>query len=413
MLENIKSVYFIKILFSLITEVKKLKIVKYNKNIQNKLSINLNNYKIFSGKYIIYETNKIGREYKDDELVFIGEYLNGKRNGIGKEYNKFGTLIFEGDYLNGKREDYLFYGELIFKGEYLNGERWNGEGSDRLNNVIYEIIKGKGYIKELNANYELLYEGEYLNGKRNGKGKEYLIGELLFEGEYLNGIKWNGKGYDEFNNTIYELKNGEGYIKEYNNDGNIIFEGEYKNGKRSGKGKEYKNSDMIFEGEYLNGIKWNGKGYKNNSIIYELKNGEGYIKEYHENGKLKFEGDYINGKKSGKGKEYNNKGELIFEGEYLYNYKIKGKEYIKNKLNYEGEYLFDKKWKGKGYDNRGNIIYEINNGNGKIKEYYDNGQLKFEGEYINGIKNGKVKEYYEDGELKYNEEYLNGIKIEQ
>ena len=34
-------------------------------------------------------------------------------------------------------------------------------------------------------------------------------------------------------------------------------------------------------------------------------------------GKLSFEGDYINGKKNGKGKEYNNDGELIYEGEYL------------------------------------------------------------------------------------------------
>ena len=47
MLENIKSVYFIKMFFSQINEVIKLKIVKYNKNLQNKLSINLKNYKIF------------------------------------------------------------------------------------------------------------------------------------------------------------------------------------------------------------------------------------------------------------------------------------------------------------------------------------------------------------------------------
>ena len=32
---------------------------------------------------------------------------------------------------------------------------------------------------------------------------------------------------------------------------------------------------------------------------------------------LEFEGEYLNGKKNGKGKEYNNIGEIIFEGEYL------------------------------------------------------------------------------------------------
>ena len=45
---------------------------------------------------------------------------------------------------------------------------------------------------------------------------------------------------------------------------------------------------------------------------------------------------------------------------------------------------------------------------GKRKEYYGNGNLKFEGEYLNGKKNGKGKEYYGDGNLKFEGEYLNG-----
>ena len=400
--------------FSKISEIRKLKIVKYKKSLQSKINISLNNYKLFTGKNIFYESNKKGKEFIDDELIYVGEYLNGKRNGAGKEFNKFGTSLFEGDYLNGKREEYYFYGELKFEGEFLNGERWNGEGYDRRNNIIYELVEGKGYITELNADYELLFEGEYLNGKRNGKGKEYWVGELVFEGEYLNGLKWNGKGYDEFNNIIYELKDGKGFIKEINNDGCLIFEGEYLNGQRNGKGKEYKNNLIIFEGEYLNGVRWNGKGFDpNNNIVYELKEGEGFIKEFHENGKLKFEGEYKNGKKNGKGKEYNPGGKLIFDGEYLYNYRIKGKEFLNGKLEFEGEYLYDKKYNGKGYDKNGIVIYEVNNGNGKVKEYYNNGKLKFEGEYINGLKNGKVKEYFESGEIKFDGEYLNGIKIDQ
>ena len=63
------------------------------------------------------------------------------------------------------------------------------------------------------------FEGEYLNGKRNGKGKEYdIYGKLEYEGEYLYERKWKGKGYDENNNIIYELKNGNGKVKEYDLD---------------------------------------------------------------------------------------------------------------------------------------------------------------------------------------------------
>ena len=50
--------------------------------------------------------------------------------------------------------------------------------------------------------------------------------------------------------------------------------------------------------------------------------------------------------------------------------KIKGKEYVDDILEYEGEYLYDKKWNGKGYDENHNIIYELINGSGKVKEYY-------------------------------------------
>jgi len=37
----------------------------------------------------------------------------------------------------------------------------------------------------------------------------------------------------------------------------LIFEGEYLNGQRNGKGKEYyENETLKFEGEYFNGKKW-------------------------------------------------------------------------------------------------------------------------------------------------------------
>ena len=46
---------------------------------------------------------------------------------------------------------------------------------------------------------------------------------------------------------------------------------------------------------------------------------------------------------------------------------------------------------------------------GKIKEYYDNGLLKFEGEYLKGEKSGKCKDFYYDGKLIFEGEYLNDI----
>ena len=43
-------------------------------------------------------------------------------------------------------------------------------------------------------------------------------------------------------------------MKEYERDGELIFEGEYLNGQRNGKVKEYDyNGKLIYEGDYLKG----------------------------------------------------------------------------------------------------------------------------------------------------------------
>ena len=49
-------------------------------------------------------------------------------------------------------------------------------------------------------------------------------------------------------------------------------------------------------------------------------------KEYHDNGKLSFEGEYLNGERNGLAKEFYYNGKLKFDGEYL-NGKRNGKEY--------------------------------------------------------------------------------------
>ena len=73
------------------------------------MNFKLINYKFYSGKYIIYETNNRGKEYDghSDNILFEGEYLRGERNGKGKEYDYNGKLKFEGEYLNGERIEKL------------------------------------------------------------------------------------------------------------------------------------------------------------------------------------------------------------------------------------------------------------------------------------------------------------------
>ena len=149
MLDSIKSIYFLKMVFSYLDDRRKLELIKYNKIFKNQLNINIIYYKLYSKKYLIFDAKRKVKEYdkNNGNLIFEGEYLNGKRNGKGKEYDRYGILLFEGD--------------------YLNGDRWNGKGYNGSNNIVYELKNGKGNVKE------------------------YNFGKLKFEGEYIKGFRWN------------------------------------------------------------------------------------------------------------------------------------------------------------------------------------------------------------------------------
>ena len=143
MLNNIKSNFIVKVIFIHLYDRIQLKLIKYNKILQNKINIKLYNYKIFSGRYIEYEKDGNSKEYNyRGELEYEGEYLNGERNGKGKEYDYDGNLKFEGIYLKGKE--------------------WSGKGYNENNEIEFELNNGKGIMKRYYDNGQLEFEGEYL-----------------------------------------------------------------------------------------------------------------------------------------------------------------------------------------------------------------------------------------------------------
>ena len=189
-----------------------------------------------------------------------------------------------------------------------------------------------------------------------------------------------------------------------------IYEGEYLNGQRHGKGKEenykYHFSNLLssFEGEYLNGKKWNGnwceRSKKYGNLFFEYVKGKKSKKckryDCYNYEFLEFEADYLNGELTGEIKEYYFKSnDLLYEGECLNGkWNGKGKEYYWNgNIKFEGEYLEGKIWTGIGYNNTGQKEFEILNGNGYVKEFDSNGKLEYEGEYLNGKRHGKGKKY--------------------
>ena len=138
------------------------------------------------------------------------------------------------------------------------------------------------------------------------------------------------------------------YIKEkYDENGNIICDGDFENRKYNGKGKEFFiNGKIKYEGYFKNG------GYEMGKLYYE-------------NGNIKYEG-YFN-----------------YDDVDDYHYHGKGKLYYKNgKIKYEGDFK-DSEYNGKG------------------KLYYENGNIKYEGNFCDGMYKGEGILYKPDGTIEY------------
>ena len=110
---------------------------------------------------------------------------------------------------------------------------------------------------------------------------------IIYNKYYQNLLNINTEKY--INISQRPIKGGKnGYGKEYliiSNYYYFVYEGEYLNYKRNGKGKEYfLNGNLKFEGEYLNGYKIKGNGYNYQGInILKLKINSP-SKEYYNNG---------------------------------------------------------------------------------------------------------------------------------
>ena len=417
-------------------------------------------------KKIIYEKCKIEIEDENNEIKPIEDMysLEIKENNINnhkkeedlnKKENDSEILASIHDKYVKKREkekkNIIFFDLTSFTLENME-YIWKGE--------FNEENEKNGIGKEYDFDDNIVFEGEYQNGIRKNGIEYYIFGTKKYEGDYKDGKRWNGFLYDRNMEHKYEIKSGNGYIKEFHENGCISFEGDINNGEKTGKGKIYDEwGHLIFEGHLDNGIKnGNGKDYDySGELIFEgeFKEGEKikgneyiyyncefiYKEEvgkkqniqnviiYEQNIMIKdciwimenknesdkqsiFESEYKNGKiYNGKGREYNNKGRLIFEGEYKDGEKYKGKEYNnKGELIFEGEYKDEEKYKGKEYNNKGELIFEGEYKDGIIwigqgKEYdYD---YRFEGEYKDGNKY-KGKEYNRDGALMFEGEYKDG-----
>lgn len=197
---------------------------------------------------------------------YEGEFKNEKMDGKGTYYWTTGQK-YEGEFKNGKREgNGTFYGidGYKYEGEYKNdakdgygtlyvidGEKYEGEfKNDNIEGKgVYYYSNGDKFegsfqngIKEGYGTYYYslgsVFRGYYKNNKREGSGEFSIPGFGTVKGMFING-SLEGEGVATFVNGSKYIGNfndfsPNGYGKEYNKNGELIYEGEYKNGVKVG-----------------------------------------------------------------------------------------------------------------------------------------------------------------------------------
>ena len=194
-----------------------------------------------------------------------------------------------------------------FKDGSIYSGHWNSNG------------KKEGYGVNIGANGSL-YKGYWLNDKihkygvfSDGHGNKYkgALKNGLAEGE--GELIVNNNADSDTNCTIRykgNFKNDiqDGYGREENQEDNTVYEGEFKDGVKCGKGKLTYNDGTVYEGEFSDNV-IHGKG------VMKFANGREYEGEFKEgtmNGKgvfkwedgCKYVGEYLNGQKHGHGVFY-------------------------------------------------------------------------------------------------------------
>jgi antitoxin component YwqK of YwqJK toxin-antitoxin module len=243
----------------------------------------------------------------------------------------------------------------------------------------------------------------------DGKGTIFdQEGELLFEGEFVNHMKQG---------------NGIMYLK-----GQIIYQGEFIQNKKQGLGILYKDGKVYYDGHFRNDL-MDGYGvlYYEEDVIAPFKD---LRERYPHLNRPQFEGDFVHGMKKGKGIQYYPSGFLQYEGDFMWNHmQGAGKLYYVPEtptaielqsgvtaLHYEGYFFEDMKHgKGKVFSRQGVLEAEgqfkedVMTGKGTL--YYVNGQASYIGELVNGEKHGRGDYYNEEGKIIYSGEFIHGERL--
>jgi antitoxin component YwqK of YwqJK toxin-antitoxin module len=364
--------------------------------------------------YGVYEYSKelyVNDKREGTALIFYPEekirqtipYINGKKDGLSREYDREGKVItlleYDNDFLISREKINFTDAAGLKQGEWLDFYPDGKIKTER--NYLDDLLHG--YYKEYDEKGKLLVTLLYDNGKVTGtdidNSAEIEVenryndeGRLIYSGPFKEGVPvgihrefnedgtvknariYNDNGVLMSEGIVDEEGNRNGPWKDYATDGTVIAEGAYADNRRTGTWKFYNTNGRLEQA-----------GSYNNGRI------DGTWHWYYPGGELLREEEYYQGKRDGKYTEYTRTGDIIARGEYA-----------------DGER--NGEWKFISGDNTEEGRYLLGLRDGQWKAYYADGKMRFKGEYRQGNPDGRHVIYYDNGRLKEDRYYKNGLR---
>jgi len=368
---------------------------------------------------IFFENGKTREEgiWKEGEYLITNRWnKNGNliiKDGQGKisGKNKEGLVLWEKEFVDGKLE---FQWDNVHE-YYENGQIKSETGySENEKHGRYSIWYESGQIKEKGKNRFGAPYGFYEEWLEDGQKREE--GTWAEDGENLIQNRWNKNG-----NSI--IKNGAGRIQGKNKEGLVLWEKEYIGGRlefdQNNEHEYYDNGQVKSETGYFEGKKhglykhWFENGQLLKQGKYQNDNSYGRFAEWFENGQLKEQGEYKDGQYFMTNRWSSNGGQLVKDGNGSWVGRNTAGLEVWKKLYADG--LLSKEWNYEyEYFGNGELMsskrYNNEMNDGLFATWYESGQKRSEGHWEDGKKVGKWLSWHSNGQLESEGSYIDDRK---
>lgn len=342
----------------------------------------LKNFACYAQEFIGGKENQDGPTkfyYPSGKISSEGLLIKGKPDGYWKTFYENGTLKSEGNRKIFQLDSvWKFYTESgILTTEYFYKEGKKNGLKKTYSSETQKLVSEESFVNDVKNGSTVYYKEDYkykivpfVDGKESGEGMEFSKDSLLItRTTYKNGIITR----EERMNRRDKFGKKQGTWKNFYENGKLHIESKYLDDKLDGYVLEYGlDGNLIKTEKYEFGVL-----KKNVAELVKLDSRN----EYYESGKVKSSGTFKDGAAEGVTRFYNEEGQIT-----------------NSKIYKDGDLMGEGIYDEKGYQQ------------GKWKEFYSSGELRAEGEYLDGRKLGDWVFYHQNGKIEQKGKFLKGAK---